>query len=209
VADIRQHGVREPIVLYQGAILDGRNRWRASFEAGVECPTVDYEGEDPVGFVVSRNLRRRHLSESQRAMVAAKIATLDHGGDRSKTANAALTQGRAAELLNVSQDSIQRARAVQKKGIPEIAQKVVAGSLAVSTAADLARLPQEEQRQVVQLTDREILERAKAIRAEQAQERRAERIERIEEISKGNAPLLTPRRYPAGRTIGRPARGRP
>ena len=79
VADVRAHGVREPIWIYEEKILDGRNRHRAAAVAGVACPTRPYEGDDPVGFVVSQNLKRRHLSESQRAMVAAKLATLGTG----------------------------------------------------------------------------------------------------------------------------------
>jgi len=57
VADVREHGLHELIVLFEGKILDGRNRYRACFEAGADCPTVDYDGDAPVGFVVSLNLR--------------------------------------------------------------------------------------------------------------------------------------------------------
>ena len=73
------HGVREPIWLYEGKVLDGRNRHRAAAVSGVPCPTCNYAGKDPVGFVISLNLKRRHLSELQRAMVAAKLATLRSG----------------------------------------------------------------------------------------------------------------------------------
>ena len=63
-ADIRARGVHEPIWLYDGQILDGRNRYRAAKAAGIDCPTRTYDGPDPLSLVVSANLRRRHLNES-------------------------------------------------------------------------------------------------------------------------------------------------
>jgi hypothetical protein len=79
VADIRAHGVRIPIWLYKDKVLDGRNRYRAAQVASLDCPTRIYEGNDPVAFVVSANLHRRHLSTSQRAMIGARLATLKSG----------------------------------------------------------------------------------------------------------------------------------
>jgi hypothetical protein len=64
VADINEFGLREPIVTFENRILDGRNRFRACVAAGVEPIFTDYEGDDPISFVVSLNLRRRHLNES-------------------------------------------------------------------------------------------------------------------------------------------------
>jgi N6-adenosine-specific RNA methylase IME4/ParB-like chromosome segregation protein Spo0J len=196
VADIMANGVREPVVLYEGMILDGRNRYRASQIAGVDCPLQTYSGNDPVGFVVSLNLRRRHLNEGQRAWVAAKLANLSDGQRASQICEGAVTREQAAKLLNVSERSVDNARVVRDRGAPELQDKVARGAVAPSTAADVARLPQEKQRDIVARGEKEILQAAKQIRAEKAVERRTERIERIEEISKGNAPLLTPRRYP-------------
>ena len=79
VEDIRQHGLHEPIVLFEDAILDGRNRYRACLDAGETPEFLEYDGDDPIGYVISLNLRRRHLNESQRSMVAAKLATLRVG----------------------------------------------------------------------------------------------------------------------------------
>jgi ParB-like nuclease domain len=74
VADIREHGLHEPIVVYEDKVLDGRNRLRTCTAAGFEPTFTAYTGDDPIAFVVSLNLRRWHLDESQRAMVAAKLA---------------------------------------------------------------------------------------------------------------------------------------
>ena len=83
VADIRENGLIEAIWLDRdGRILEGRNRIRACEAAGVEPRFRPYEGDDPLGFVISLNLVRRHLDESQKAMAAARVANMNHGGDR-------------------------------------------------------------------------------------------------------------------------------
>lgn len=75
--DIRQHGQSEPIALWCGQILDGRNRWRACKELGLIPLTRDVpQATDPVAYVVSANLHRRHLDTNQRAGVGAKIRVL-------------------------------------------------------------------------------------------------------------------------------------
>jgi ParB-like chromosome segregation protein Spo0J len=76
-ADIERNGLREPIVVYQGLLLDGRNRLRGCELAGVEPRFVEWDGQGSlIGFVLSRNLHRRHLNESQRAIVAARAKGL-------------------------------------------------------------------------------------------------------------------------------------
>ncbi|HQU46522.1 MAG TPA: hypothetical protein PK867_27190, partial [Pirellulales bacterium] len=73
VEDISEHGLREPIVIYQGLVLDGRNRLRACETTGVEPRFVEWDGVgSPLAFVLSRNLHRRHLNEGQRAVIAAR-----------------------------------------------------------------------------------------------------------------------------------------
>lgn len=199
VADIKANGLREPVWLYDNQILDGRNRWLACGELGIDPPTRDYEGDDPLGFVVSLNLHRRHLDESQRAMVAGKIANLAHGGDRVSEQVASLqvaTQAKAAELLNVSPRSVASARKVIDDGTPELGAAVAQGKVSVSAAADVAELPKEQQREIVAKGEKEILEAAKQIRADRSKVRHAERIERVAEMAQPAPELNRDQRYP-------------
>ena len=195
VADIREYGLHEPIVLYENKILDGRNRYRGCIEAGIEPTFEPYAGSDPLGYVISLNLRRRHLDESQRAMVAAKLATLQRG-DNQHAQICAPSQERAGELLNVSRRTVQHAREVQEQGAPELISAVERGTISVSAAADVATLPVQEQREIVARGEREILEAAKAIRGEKARQRYAARIARNTAISARNSPIELGQRYP-------------
>lgn len=196
MADVLKHGVREPVWLYEGQILDGRNRYRAAVAMGVDCPVQEYTGQDATAFVVSLNLHRRHMSESQRSVVAAKLATLEKGVNQ-HTQICAPSQATAAEMLNVSPRSVTTANQVVEHGSDELIHAVESGSVSVSAAANVATLPKAEQSEIVARGTREILEAAKQIRAAKSEERRGERLEKIVAISKGNAPLgQVAERYP-------------
>jgi N6-adenosine-specific RNA methylase IME4 len=198
VADIGAKGLQDSIVLYEGKILDGRNRYRACDEARVKPRFVTYCGNDPLGYVVSLNVKRRHLDESGRAMVAARIATLQLGANQHTRGSENLpTQNQAADLLNVSDRSVRSAKTVQTTGTPELVQAVETGKVKVSVAADIATLSKEKQRELLANFDKdELLQRAKEIRAEKAEVRHAERIGKLAKIAEGNRAIPTDRRFP-------------
>lgn len=169
--DCRDRGIREQIVLWQGQILDGRNRYRAAQVHDLPAANGDTaafrdfdpatEG-DPLEWVLSRNLHRRHLTESQRAQVAEKLSNLTHGGRRGEqAANLPLepappppvTQAQAAEMLSVSPRLVRDAKTVREKGTPELVHAVETGALAVSAAAKAATKPPEVQAEVVRLAE--------------------------------------------------------
>jgi hypothetical protein len=152
--DIRAHGLRDPIVRVwvehdaaigtrKPLILDGRNRLRACQRVGKQPEFKDYDGDDPVAFVLSANLHRRHLNESQRALIASRIATLPNGlrADRVPTprgVGSVPTQAAAAKMLNVGQRTVQRARAVLESATPEVIHEIEIGKLTVNEAAKMA-----------------------------------------------------------------------
>lgn len=74
------------------------------------------DGGTEIEFVVSRNLHRRHLNESQRAAIAAEIAnmertdTLKRGPDAPTGASGKVTIDDAAKLMNVGTRTVDRPR---------------------------------------------------------------------------------------------------
>jgi len=71
IDDIKANGVLEPVVLLDGKILDGFHRYNAARAAGVSCNTKELAGDDPAGFVISRNAKRRHMTKRTLAIAVA------------------------------------------------------------------------------------------------------------------------------------------
>jgi hypothetical protein len=136
--DIKAKGLREPITLYEGKVLDGRNRYRACDLAKVELildQFTQYEGDDALGFVVSKNLHRRHLNESQRAQIAAEIANMPQGFRRdqpSANLQKVISVPEAAELMNVSPRSVATAKTIKS---PDLKAEVKSGKKSIHAAS--------------------------------------------------------------------------
>lgn len=137
VGSIRANGLRCRIVTYEGKILDGRNRYRACQVAGREPFLEPFIGDDPLKFVIDMNIPRRHLNESQRALIAAQLVTTRAGenqytvargvGDKAQT-----TLQQAAKLLNVSKSEVSLARKVLTDGSPEEIAAIKQGTTRVN-----------------------------------------------------------------------------
>jgi len=115
IEDVRQNGLNEPIVLFEQQILDGWNRYQACQEAGVKPYFTEYQGADPVQYVKSKNLFRRHLSESQRAM--AIVACNEWG--KSMPTGRVPTNAQMAEEAQVGVRTIARAKIAHEAGQTE------------------------------------------------------------------------------------------
>lgn len=136
-ADIKANGLAQPITTLDGKVLDGRHRLAACDMAGVKPRFTEFSGDNPLAFVLSANLNRRHLTESQRAMVAAKIENIPHGGDRKSSkyqdANLHLNRTEAAETLSVSPRSVATASKLLDEA-PNLAKQVAAGEISLNAA---------------------------------------------------------------------------
>lgn len=134
-----------------GRIVDRRNRAIACEKLGIDCPSQIFQGSDAevLHFIISANMRRRHLVESQRALAAAQLANFTHGGDRKSDQAANLpvvSQAAAAELFKVSERSVRSARFVLANANVDVLRAVEEGQLSVSRAAYMTRARPAQER---------------------------------------------------------------
>jgi ParB-like chromosome segregation protein Spo0J len=176
--DIRAHGLIDPIVLFEGMILDGRNRAAACERAGVVPRYVQFGGgrEDALILVVSHNLKRRHLTKQAvaDALVAAEDFNLHYtlaepaakAAKKESTEEAAgapeaksvikITEPKTASSRKlaeaaggvVSHAMIAATRKVKEKGEPELQEAVKRGRIGVQDAAKAADLSPEQQKAI-------------------------------------------------------------
>ena len=164
IEDIKKNGLQQPITMYAGMVLDGRNRFRACKEAGKELRFVDLPtSANPLAFVISANLHRRHLNETQRGIVAARLANMRVGGKEanpSKDGN--VSQEDAAKLLNVSLKTVERASKLVKGDAPNLVALAEQGKVKVSSALRFMKKPEQERKNLLTEKGGDIVEAVKA-----------------------------------------------
>ena len=121
--------------------IDGRNRHRASLDLGIEPSVREWEGDPDrlVSYVISTNLHRRHLSETQRGLIAGKLANLSNGSNQHQPRTEgrpiglpSVSQPEAAVLMNVGLNTVKRAKVVLDCGVPELIKAVEEDKVSVS-----------------------------------------------------------------------------
>lgn len=216
VEDVRENGQREPVILIRtddgNLVLDGRNRLVACERLKLRPEFDWYEGDDPIGYVLSLNLHRRHLNESQRGMVGAKLKPLyEEEAEQRRLANLRQNQpgeaeqaelpdeenlptrdsgparDQAAKAVNVSNRQVSKAERVRKDGIPELVEMVETGKIRVDLAEKLAKRPPEKQREVIEKIKAEMA--AKPEKNAKAIVRRFDKDKVIESIRREPKPL--------------------
>lgn len=197
--DIVTFGQREPIWLLDGMILDGRNRYAACLFAKVDPVFEQYAGDDPLNFVLSLNLHRRHLTDSQRALVAAQIVDWESGVNQHTAGPANLQTREAARRLSISERAVAAAKRIHEHGAAELVEAIRDGRVSVHAGEAISDLQHEEQRKVLEREERAIIQRAKEIRAVRQQVRHTVRLghmDMIAERGRANAPAKLGRLYP-------------
>ncbi|MBI4962453.1 MAG: hypothetical protein HY913_04190 [Desulfomonile tiedjei] len=167
--DIKQNGQTEPGKVWKDPKakklvgVDGRFRQRVCEAAGIPFTYEELNIRDEahvIAYILSRNLARRHMNESQRAVLGARLLPMfaeeaekrkkagKEVGENSPDGHKGRAREHVAALLNVSDRMVQDAATLIKKGSPELVKKVESGENTVSAAIHLLELPPEEQKKV-------------------------------------------------------------
>lgn len=141
--DIESIGQLESVVIYEGKILDGRNRYTVCKDLGIDVKYENFTGNDALQFVISKNLRRRHLDTSQRALIAARLANMQVGDTAYNLRNVdsanlqsrsnLVSQTEAAEMFNVSPRIVASVKAIENNN-PEFIPYIESGVMTVHEA---------------------------------------------------------------------------
>jgi len=173
--DIRNHGQREPIVLFEGQVLDGRNRWLACKMAGVKPITKEFRGtkREALAFVWSAGAMRRDLKPGQKAAANADREALDaeyaaeleamrkaapkNQHDKKKVPQQIIveakpqerqTDHKIAESIGTNRTYVNDARKVREKR-PDLHEQVKAGKMTIPQAK--TEIKRQEKRQELEV----------------------------------------------------------
>jgi len=135
---IKKSGVRVPIVMYENMILDGRHRYMACKELGIECPTIEFDSDTcPVEYVRDINSNRRSLTASQRAAVAVALLPLIEIEAKKRQTGREEAKGKSSEIaadaVGVSPRMVERAKKVAKSA-PDMIERVKSGEVTIGEA---------------------------------------------------------------------------
>jgi hypothetical protein len=155
VAAIRKHGLLDPITLYEGKILDGRNRYNACMEAGVAVRSHEWQGESgtPAEYVWDKNAERRQLSTSQQAMAAVEL--LPHLEAEAKERREA-TQGRPRKLVPTPEPVFEQRESHTGRSVKHASRITGVGKTTISEAKRISEMAK---------TDPQAAELAKQVKA--------------------------------------------
>ncbi len=216
-ADIKDRGLLQPIVLFHGQVLDGKNRLAACEIAGVKPRFIQWDGDgSPIEWVVSMNLVRRHLTTSQRAAIAHDLLPLLEAeakqrqrrskGRSKKVAKefATFSNGKASEVAaRIAKTNPRYVETIKRlsQEAPELVPQIRSGQLSVPIASKLSQLKPPERAKILartqgeEINDRRLQELTRTVinesRSESAREfAQTTRARRDQGIIAGDLDLL-------------------
>lgn len=146
IASVEANGIREPLILFEETLLDGRNRLASAIKCELEEIPVRYftgSVEEAEDLIIDLNEKRRHLLPVQRAYIADKHRAIVAG--RAKLRKLATQKNNAAEEIRADTPSSGGSDLNQETGETReiLAKKHNAGKNAIDTVQKIRRVSEE------------------------------------------------------------------
>jgi len=150
-------GIRDPLVVWRGTLIDGHNRYDIAQKHGLEFQVVEKDFEDETAakiWMVTNQFGRRNLNNYQRSVLALSMEELfkekakensvlsgeNFGKGKQNSANPIEqiqpieTRKELAKLANVSHDTIMRVKKIEATATPETIAAVRSGEKSINEA---------------------------------------------------------------------------
>lgn len=182
VADIEANGLKTPIAVQDGMIVDGRHRYMACMSLGITPKFEILDSTvDAAKYSLSMNIHRRQLSNMDKIEIAQSLVSLPVGSNQ-HTAVAGRSQEDVAVLLGISVDTLQRGKHILGKGCPELQKEVREGRCSIAVGAEISKLTEKEQQKILKKND-EIETNRKAGKVMNVLKKQALHIKKTKEIN--------------------------
>lgn len=161
-------GIREPILTWDGFIIDGHNRYNIAKKHNLQYKTTEkvFDNEQAVKeWMILNQFGRRNLSNYQRSVLALELEEMfrERGKEKQKEAGGAVcqisdkpvidTKKELAKVANVSHDTIAKVKTIQEKASPEIKEKLITGEMSINQAhKEIKKEEKEIQRKIIRET---------------------------------------------------------
>lgn len=165
---ILAEGVREPLILWNGILVDGHNRHEIAQKHGVPFRTTskDFAGRDDVKiWIINNQLGRRNISAYDRSRLALQLEPLiaakakERQGARTDLGNIVQNSARSrdelAKVANVSHDTIAKVKVIEQKAPEEMKQKLSSGEMSINQA--YIEIKREEKHDILEKKHQELL----------------------------------------------------
>jgi len=147
--NILEEGIRDPLITWNGILIDGHNRYRIAQEHDLNYETIEKEFENIFlvkVWMIYNQFGRRNLSNYQRSVLALeledvfKLKAKENQGKRTDISQISVeskaidTQKEVAKIANVSHDTIAKVKKIQAVAIPEVKEKLNTGQMSINEA---------------------------------------------------------------------------
>ena len=147
--NILEEGIRDPLVTWNGILVDGHNRYRIAQEYDIDFVTVEKEFADMNAvkeWMINNQFGRRNLNNYQRSVLALQLEDVfkAKAKEKQKESGGAVpkisaeppieTRQEIAKVANVSHDTISKVKKIEATASPEIKAKASTGQISINEA---------------------------------------------------------------------------